>query len=155
MTKKPWTLAALMAFALIVGVMYGKSSGPATAVASIEDTLPDPPLLGETPTTIPVRTLEVATQDSVVVAENNGTVNVGGYHTHYKPNIPAAPPIVRIIERTRTVYVDKPVYVEKRVERPLRKVWTKPGVPARTRLGATLLTLRRFQDAGVDVGVIR
>ena len=76
------------------------------------------------------------TVEQLVVSNNSGTVNIGGTHIH-KPVQP-----VRIIEKIRLVKQPAPV-----------RIWTRPGIPEDSRLGRTLLTLRRFEKAGVRIYV--
>ena len=72
--------------------------------------------------------------EALVVSSNSGTVNIGGTHIHK--------PVVRVIEKIRVVKQPAPV-----------RIWTRPGVPEDSRLGRTLLTLRRFEQAGVRIYV--
>jgi hypothetical protein len=144
--------------ALMIGVVLGNSgaTGPAPSqAASFQQSQPD---INGTPGSEAEEKAHENT-DSLVVSDNSGTVNVGGTHHHYSDRTPGSEVQerlttvirevpVRIVERV----VEKPVYIEARIERtvePEHKIWTRPSVPAESRLGRTMATLKKFDTAGV------
>jgi len=150
------TMSIIAGVALMIGVVLGNSgsTGPAPSqAASVQQTQPD--IISRTPGS-DVEEKAHENTDSLVVSDNSGTVNVGGTHHHYDNGTPGSEvqerhttvireiPVTRIVERV----VEKPVYVETRIEQT-SKIWTRPGVPAESRLGRTMMTLKKFEQAGV------
>jgi hypothetical protein len=159
----PYLMMSIIAgVALMVGVLLGNSgsTGPAPSQASV---------VQQQPHRTPGSEAEEKNEntDSLVVSDNSGTVNVGGTHYHGTPGseiqerhttvVVREIPVTRIVERVveKPVYiervVEKPVYIERTVtvtERPA-KIWTRPSVPAESRLGRTMMILKKFDSAGV------
>ena len=149
----PYLMMSIIAgVALMVGVLLGNSgsTGPAPSQASV---------VQQQPHRTPGSEAEEKNEntDSLVVSDNSGTVNVGGTHYHGTPGseiqerhttvVVREIPVTRIVERV----VEKPVYIERTVtvtERPA-KIWTRPSVPAESRLGRTMMILKKFDSAGV------
>lgn len=148
--KSPALLMSITAgVALMIGVMIGKSGGPTQSVASestpvvaltVAETKPE-----GTPAIEPVeqqpRNHEV--KDSLVISDNSGTVNIGGAHYHQtQPNRTPAK------QTTVTRIIEVPV-----IREVPKRIWARPGIPANSRLGRTLATLQRFENAGVRITV--
>ena len=151
-SSNPLLMSVFVGIALIIGVNIGQngSSGPVVSQAAPADYTTGTPAIepSETP-----RNHE--TSDSLVVSDNSGTVNVGGTHVYEAESPPKRTPAT-VMRPMRVVEV--PVIVERMVERerppepkPKQKIWTRPGIPADSRLGRTMLTLKRFEDAGVRI----
>lgn len=151
-------LCIVAGVALMIGVGIGGNTGPAPVAAQN-----DSDSIG-TPANEPVReqpqnevlVIEVEKPlaevskakdslivEALVVSDNTGTVNIGGTHIHEPPK--RTP--VTVIQPIREVIV------ERIVEPKPARIWTRPGIPAHSRLGRTLLTLKRFEDAGVRIYV--
>ena len=158
------TLCIVAGVALMIGVGIGGNTGPAPVAAQN-----DSGLIG-TPANEPVReqpqnevkTLVIEVEkplaevskakdslivEALVVSDNTGTVNIGGTHIHEPPK--RTP--VTVIQPIREVIVER-VVKPKPTRKPTR-IWTRPGIPAHSRLGRTMFTLKRFEDAGVRIYV--
>ena len=169
--KTPWLMYCLIAgVALIIGSMVGDDTGPAVSVGQdvSESEYPEYPELLPLPVEselVPLAEPEPPSRtpasespgESLIISNNSGIVNSGivnvGTHYHRTARTPARV-VERVVERPVIVerVVEQPVVVERVVERQ-PKIWTRPGVPADSRLGRTLLTLKRFEDAGVRIYV--
>lgn len=153
-TKSPLLMFSIIAgVALMIGVLLGQSgnTGPAQSEASQSYSAPSPSL-DRTPASEAIETpRNNETKESLVVSDNSGTVNIGGTHTHHYDE-PDRTPAREVREVTHTVIREVPVVVERQVTvervKPAR-IWTRPGIPQDSRLGRTMLTLQRFEDAGV------
>ena len=150
------TLCIVAGVALMIGVGIGGNAGPAPVAAQNDsDSIGTPanePVKEQPQNELVVEVKELAVEakeplavemnkmkdslvvEALVVSSNSGTVNIGGTHIHK--------PVVRVIEKIRVVKQPAPV-----------RIWTRPGVPEDSRLGRTLLTLRRFEQAGVRIYV--
>ena len=159
-TGNPLLMSVFVGIALMIGVIVGSSasSGPAISEAAPTDYSDST----GTPAIEPVETpRNHETSDSLVVSDNSGTVNVGGTHNHFvvEPENRTPAKIPRPLNNIRRmVPVKVPIVVERMAEEVPKepepvKVWTRPGIPAHSRLGRTLLTVKHFQDRGVRVFV--
>lgn len=151
----PLLMSVFVGIALLVGVILGHSasSGPGVSEAA---PVADYSASG-TPAIKPVETAPAIetprnheTSDSLIVSDNSGTVMVGGTHNHFAVEPDRTPTkIPRPVRRVIPIVVERMVPKE---PKPV-KIWTRPGIPAHSRLGRTLLTLKRFEDAGVRIFV--
>lgn len=144
------SLCIVAGLGLMIGVGIGNSGRTGPAPAAAQDQSYTAPTTNGTPASEPSEeqpTEQHELKDSLVVSDNSGTVNIGGTHFHEAPMPDRTPATVIQPTITRTVVVEQPV------KKPERKkhIWTRPGIPANSRLGRTMLTLQRFEDAGVRI----
>lgn len=153
----PLLMSVFVGIALIIGVILGHSasSGPAVSEAApvVDYSASGTPAIKPVETA-PIEVVETPrnheTNDSLIVSDNSGTVMVGGTHNHFAAELDRTP--AKIPQPVRRVI---PIVVERMVPKEPKpvKIWTRPGIPAHSRLGRTLLTLKRFEDAGVRIFV--
>lgn len=151
--KSPALVMSVIAgVALLIGVFIGNNVGPVPSVASeptnpvLVPTAAERTPAERTPAIEPVeqpRNHEV--KDSLIVSDNSGTVNIGGTHYHQAQPTPDRTPV----RQTTITVIKVPVIIR---EEP-KRIWTRPGIPANSRLGRTLATLQRFENAGVRITV--
>jgi hypothetical protein len=150
-------MSIIAGVALMIGVLAGQSgsTGPADSQAQSTYSAPSTPSGTPESEVSEEQPRNNETKESLVVSDNSGTVNIGGVHHHHgEEEQPDRTParevqqVTRIVERT----VEVPIIVEREVrvetQRPAR-IWTRPGIPEDSRLGRTMKTLQRFENAGV------
>ena len=148
---------------LAIGMMIGNliDSGPVIVHASPSPDVYTTPATA-TATTAPAMTNEASEvpllermEESILVSENSGIVNVGGeHHHHYASADDGGGGTPRVVEPT---ILEVPTIVERTIPATPKidpvEIWTTPDIPADSRLGRTLLTLARFEQAGVRINV--